>query len=110
MAILIILVSMEQLTMYTAGAGSGDAGQTLNPLWMSEPYLVFPQPPARQTCWYRRSSIPLSECEKWWPGMASHQRPPKANFLKWPECQALHGNYRVRGCPNGPGCGRFVLL
>ncbi len=24
--------SMEQLTMYTAGAGSGDAGQTLNPL------------------------------------------------------------------------------
>jgi hypothetical protein len=32
MAIFIILVSMEQLTMYTAGAGSGDAGQTLNPL------------------------------------------------------------------------------
>jgi hypothetical protein len=32
MAILIIFVSMEPIRMYTTGAGSGQAGQTLNPL------------------------------------------------------------------------------
>lgn len=40
--------------------------------------------------------------------MATHLRPPKADLLRWLKYQALTANWRVRGCSNGAGSGRFV--
>ena len=39
--------------------------------------------------------------------MATHLRPPNADLLRWLKYQALTANWRVRGCSNGAGSGRF---
>lgn len=42
--------------------------------------------------------------------MASDQRPPKPDFQRWLNYQALSATQRVRDCSNGAESGRFVRV